>query len=228
MTQSQDIGRRIGALVLIGLGVLFLLGQTLRFDIFSFGWPLLVLLPGLAFLYFAFTGDKKTAGLAVPGAIITGTGAILFYQNATDHWESWSYAWALYPVFVGLALTFVGERTGNSDTARAGRGMVRWGLIAFVVLWALFEFVIFAGNKAFGNYLLPVILIGAGIWMLLRGSFPGMRSMEKPKRDEVVFTGPRVVVPKPKNGLSPTASDKLRQEIDAALAEDDEPPTGEA
>jgi hypothetical protein len=220
MTQTnQDIGRRIGAVVLIGLGVLFLVGQTLSFDIFGFGWPFLVILPGLAFLYFAFTGDKNAAGLVVPGAIVTGTGAILFYQNITNHWESWAYAWALYPVFVGLALTFLGERTDHPETGKIGRGFIRWGSIAFVALWALFELVIFSGNSPFGNLLLPAVLIGAGAWMLFRGS-----RGEKAKR-EIPFTGPRVIVPKAKNGYAPSASTKLQREIDAALAEDEETPT---
>ncbi len=213
MTQTnQDIGRRIGAVLLIGLGVLFLLG----FDIFGFGWPFLVLLPGLAFLYFAFTGDKNAAGLAVPGALVTGTGAILFYQNMTNHWESWAYVWALYPVLLGLALTFLGERTSQAETARAGRGFIRWGAISFVALWALFELVIFSGNRPLGNFLLPAVLIGVGAWMLLRGG-----RGEKAKRGEIEFTGPRVIVPKAKNGY---ASEKLQREIDAALAEDDETP----
>jgi hypothetical protein len=224
MTSQQDIGRRIGAVVLIGLGLLFLLGQTLRFDIFGFGWPFFVILPGLAFLYFAVRGDANAAPLAVPGAIVTGTGAILFYQNITGHWESWAYAWSLYPVFLGLALTFIGERARNPNTANVGRGFVRWGSIAFVALWAIFELAIFASNRAFGNYLLPLVLIGVGVWLLMRGSLRG-GGLEKPKRDDSVFTGPRVVVSKPKNGYSPTASEKLRQEIDAALAEDDELPT---
>ena len=114
---------------------------------------------------------QGAASLAVPGAIVTGTGAILFYQNVTNHWESWAYAWALYPVFLGLALTFMGERSHNQSAINTGRGFVRWGGIAFVALWALFELVIFAGNRGIGNVLLPAFLIGAGLWMLLRGNF---------------------------------------------------------
>ena len=219
MTHTHhDTGRRTGAIVLIGLGILFLLGQTLRFDIFGFGWPLMVMLPGLAFLYFAFTGDKNTAGLAVPGAIVTGTGAILFYQNVTGHWESWAYIWALYPVFLGLALTFMGQRTGNEGEIKTGRGFMRWGGIAFVALWALFELVIFSGDKPFGNFMLPAVLIGAGAWMLFRGGRD-----EKSKRGEAMFSGPRVIPTKRKNGYLPSASEKLQRDIDAALAEDEEP-----
>ena len=113
------MNEKVGAAALIGLGVLFLLGQMFSMDIFGLGWPLFVMLPGLAFLFFAIRGDANAAPLAVPGAIVTGTGAILFYQNFTGHWESWAYAWALYPVFLGLALTFMGERTRNQKIVEA-------------------------------------------------------------------------------------------------------------
>jgi peptidoglycan/LPS O-acetylase OafA/YrhL len=223
MTHSQqDIGRRIGAATLIGVGALFLLGQVTDFDVFGFIWPFFVILPGAAFLFAAFNGDKNAAGLAVPGALVTGTGGILLYQNMTGHWESWAYIWALYPVFLGLALTYVGRRTDNEGTYKAGRGFVRWGGIAFIVMWAIFELAIFSGDRPFGHLLLPLVLIGAGVILLFRGTG------DKPKRDSVtIFTGPKVVtIGKAKNGYVPHASDKLRQEIDAALAEDDEhPPT---
>src|SRR5687767_10207750 len=97
---QQDRGRTITAVGLIGLGILFLLGQVFGFSLFSVLWPFFVILPGAAFLYGAFTGGKNAAGLAVPGSVITGTGLILLYQSLTNHWESWAYAWTLYPVFV--------------------------------------------------------------------------------------------------------------------------------
>ncbi|MBZ0298994.1 MAG: hypothetical protein K8J31_04600, partial [Anaerolineae bacterium] len=68
------------AIGLIGLGVLFLVAQISGFSFLGILWPLFIVLPGAAFLYFAYTGDRHAAGLAVPGAMITGTGAILFYQ----------------------------------------------------------------------------------------------------------------------------------------------------
>lgn len=67
MTAERD-GRPVLAVGLIGLGVLVLLaGQLTGFGgMISTLWPLFVAVPGLAFLYFAYTGDKKVAGLAVP------------------------------------------------------------------------------------------------------------------------------------------------------------------
>src|SRR5438552_19018391 len=105
MTAERREGRPVIAIGLIGIGVLVFLGQLTGFGgMFSTFCPLFVAIPGLAFLYFAYTGDRKVAGLAVPGTVITGTGLILFYQNITGHWQSWAYVWTLYPLFVGLAL----------------------------------------------------------------------------------------------------------------------------
>ncbi|MEZ4669563.1 MAG: hypothetical protein R3E39_16790 [Anaerolineae bacterium] len=217
----NDKARPIGALVLIGLGILFLAGQI--FDIggiIGWLWPFFVILPGAAFLYFAYTGGKSQAGLAVPGAVITGTGLILFYQNVTNHWESWAYAWALYPLFVGLALTFMGERTADKGTLKTGQGLVRGGGIAFIVLAALFELVLFGRGGIFGNFAIPLVLIGAGIFMLYRHQHPVFANGfgDKRKYDGYTYSNG-----KSKNGVNTAVNSRLQREIDEALAEDEEP-----
>ncbi|MBZ0298878.1 MAG: hypothetical protein K8J31_04010, partial [Anaerolineae bacterium] len=133
--------------------------------------------------------------------------AILFYQNITGHWASWAYVWALYPVLLGLALVFIGRRTGSESTEHTGDGFVKWGLFGFVGLWALFELFIFGGQNWLISTLMPLVLIGAGVFLLMRG-----RSRDKTK---VVYSG---------NGhrKSKSTSDDLQEKIDAALAEDDE------
>ncbi len=206
---TRDPGRTLPAVILIGVGVLFLLGQIFSFSFLGAFWPFMVIIPGLAFLYFAVTGRRETAGLAIPGAIITGTGAILLYQNFTGHWESWAYIWTLYPVFIGMALTYVAQKNENRDALKAGQGLVRWGLIAFVGAWAFFELIIFNGGGAFGNFLLPALLIGAGVWLLFRQNTPSKRKVFVPEK------------PKHMNGNH--SSDDLQSRIDEALAEPDEP-----
>jgi peptidoglycan/LPS O-acetylase OafA/YrhL len=215
MNVKQDTSRNAGAYILIGLGVLFLAGQIFNFSFFGALWPLIVMIPGLVFLYFAFNGDKNAAGLVFPGTIITGTGAILFYQNITNHWESWAYVWALYPAFVGLGLIFMGRRTGDRNQEKTGREMVRWSTIAFAGFWALFELIIFGGDRIFGNILLPVVLIGAGLLMLFRR---GDRLSAKRKSDDYVE-----IKPKRTNGTH-SYSEELQAKIDAALAEPDDEP----
>ena len=49
---------------------------------------------------------SRESGLAIPGSIIAGIGGILYYQNATNDWESWAYAWTLIIGFVGVG-TFI-------------------------------------------------------------------------------------------------------------------------
>jgi hypothetical protein len=224
MNQMQaGNGRNITAISLIGLGALFLLAQIFNFSIFGLLWPFFVILPGAAFLAFALKGDKSVAGLAVPGTVITGTGLILLYQSITGNWASWAYAWTLYPVFVGLALIFMGQRTGDGNTHNAGRGLVKWGGVAFIIATALFELVIFGGGSIFGTLALPLLLIGFGLFMLF-GRNSRVLNEVKAKRDDGLFTGPRVIDMKPKNNAyTPGVSDDLQRQIDDALAEKEEP-----
>ena len=224
MSQMQpNQGRTVAALVLIGLGVLFLLGYTVSLGTL---WPFFIIVPGLVFLYFAFTGSRDLASLAIPGAIITGTGVILLYQNATGRWASWAYVWTLYPVFLGLGLMYLGRRTGDESTLRSGRGFVTWGGVAFLFFGEFFEVFIFGG---FGltRYALPLILILVGGWLLLRGQGRQLNIQfgGKPKRpavEEPPVTGAPVVKPR-RRPRRTSASERLRQEIDAALAEEEKP-----
>lgn len=211
---QQDRGRTITAVGLIGLGVLFLLGQVFGFSLFSVLWPFFVILPGAAFLYAAFTGGKKTAGLAVPGSVITGTGAILLYQSLTNHWESWAYAWMLYPVFVGLALSFMSSRFGDENLEKVGRGLVRWGGFAFLGSAAFFELIIQGGGGILGGLAAPVLLILAGAALLFGKGLGGAR---KVKNDTYVYRPTKA-----KYTVSAAVNEDLQRKIDAALAEEDE------
>ncbi len=216
MNTKPDMSRNTGGYILIGLGVLFLAAQIFNFSFMGTLWPLIIVAVGLPFLYSAFTGGSNNAGLIFPGAIISGTGAILLYQNITNHWESWAYVWTLYPVFIGASLIFLGQRTGKDEPYRAGQGMVRWGITAFVGFWALFELVIFGGDRIFGNLLLPVILIGAGLLLLFRRN-----SSEVSAKRKIVYT--EAAKPKRTDNGYRSYSEELQAKIDAALAEDDEP-----
>jgi hypothetical protein len=223
MNTNQDTGRGIAAISLIGFGLLFLLAQIFNFSLFGMLWPFFIIGPGAAFLYFANKGDKGQAGLAVPGSIITGTGLILMYQNLTGHWESWAYAWLLYPVFLGLALQFMGQRANEENTYNVGRGFVRWGGGAFVAGAALFELMIFGGGGLLGGLALPLVLIALGAFMLMRpGSQNSIRNFKI--KNEGLFTGAVNVNGRSRynGGPSATVDPELQRKINAALAEDDE------
>ena len=220
MNERPEISRNTGAYILIGLGVLFLAAQIFNFSFLGTFWPLIIVAAGLPFLFGAINGGKNQAGLIFPGMIISGTGLILLYQNFTNHWASWAYAWTLYPVFVGAGLWFMGRRTGDNNQYHTGQNMVRWGITAFAGFWVLFEVIIFGGgDRFFGNLLVPILLIGAGLFMLFR------RNSDTPAKRKVdVYTEYK---PKRQNGYR-GYSDDLQAKIDAALAEPDDVPTDPA
>lgn len=227
--KATTANQGVGGIVLIVLGVLFLLGQIFHISLLGALWPLFIIGPGAAFLY-AARNNKSVVGLAVPGSIVTGTGLILLYQALTGHWESWAYAWALYPVFFGMALRYMGQQTDDAKMAETGQGFMKWGGMGFVGLAALFELFIFNGGGIFGTLLLPLVMIAGGAWLLLRR---GEYSRSYPAR-KTKISDELVIPDKPKNRPL-TRSERLRAEIDAALAEDDAVPvdtstnhTGEA
>lgn len=199
--------KNVGALGLIGFGGLLFISQFFGgfWNFFGEMWPLFIAGFGGIFLAIALFGSRALSGFIFPGMIITGTGAILTFQALTDRWESWAYMWTLYPVFVGLGLIFQGMRTDNADEVKVGRAMSFGGLMGFIVMSTLFEVVFFESAWGLNRWMMPLMLIGVGAFLLTRGR----GGMPKP------FYGKH----KPKRGLS--HSDELRRQIDAALAEDD-------
>lgn len=218
MTQSTS--KPIAGYVLIGLGVLFLLLQITGASVFGTLWPLIVMLPGLAFLYGALTGGAKESGMAIPGSIITGIGGILMFQNLTGHWESWAYAWALIPLFLGLGLTFVGQRKNEPKTIQTGQGFVRWSGLGFIVLAAMFELMIFGGGGFLSNLLVPALLIGGGFLMLRQRRHPSEPVKIKNEVSIPYAASSRLSDEKPKRD-SVLVGDALQKRIDEALAEPD-------
>lgn len=128
-------------------------------------WPLFIILAGLAFLLpLAIWWDRRAvlSGLSVPGILLLVNGLILLYQAVSGDWASWAYLWALEPVAVGLSLLTIYYLSDGPQALR----WVAWALIGVgAVLLVLFS-ALFAGVW---RYLLPVILIVAGLFLLLRG-----------------------------------------------------------
>lgn len=175
--------RGLIAVGLIALGVIFWLGIGAL-------WPLFVMVPGLMFLGVAASGGHRTAAFAIPGMIISGTGLLLLVQNITGYWDSWSYAWTLYGVFLGMGFAMMGRLMGDHALESLGRVFMLVGGIAFVAFGFLMELVIGVGGL--GSGLWPLLLIGLGLFLLAR-PFTLRRAL-KPKRkhDEFLYTGPVV------------------------------------
>jgi hypothetical protein len=155
-----------GGIILIVLGVLFLASEIYP-QVFNFwDWPFIIIGLGGVFLLWALLGG--IGGLAVPGTILVGIGGILYYQNATNDWESWSYIWALIPSFVGIGVILSGIIDGKfKETISSGLVLI---LISAILL--------FAFGAAFGldpriTQYWPVLLIILGIIALFKAILSG-------------------------------------------------------
>lgn len=158
--------RQVTGIVLIVLGLLFVFGRGV--DVGDIAWPLFVIIPGLILLGIAFMGKSDSAGLAVPGSIVTTIGLILLVLNLTDYWQAWSYCWALIAAAAGLGNFIHGALTKNSYKEREGLKAAYVGLALFAGFGAFFEFFIWGGIGSLMRWLLPLALVVAGVFLLMR------------------------------------------------------------
>jgi hypothetical protein len=165
--QSVVLG---GLFVLIG--AILLLGQFVRVDIGHYGWPFFVIAPGIVILFLALTARGAVSeGLAILGSIISVTGLILLFQDLTDHYESWAYAWALvFPGATGVGMILYGLTAGRPGNVRSGTRLVGISLIIFLVGAAFFEGVVGIGGYQLdhtGGVVLGVLILGFGALLLV-------------------------------------------------------------
>lgn len=158
--------RQITGIVLIVLGLLFVFGGGI--NIGEVAWPLFVIIPGLVLLTIAFMGKREAAGLAIPGSIVTTIGLILLVLNITDYWQAWSYCWALIVAGAGFGNFIHGALTKNPDKERDGLKAVYTGLVMFAAFGAFFEFIIWGSIGPLLRWVLPLALVAAGVYLLLR------------------------------------------------------------
>ena len=171
MASQRNTGSLVGGSILILFGLLALLGKIFSVDFWGTFWPFFII--GFGFLFFVgmFAGGRSVSGLAIPGTIITTIGLMLFYQNITNHWESWAYGWTVILMSVGLGIFIMGLWGQNESQRAAGLRVLRIGLIMFIIFGAFFE-LIFTSGMPFGlrSILFPVGLILLGIYLVFMRS----------------------------------------------------------
>jgi hypothetical protein len=175
MTDPRPRGPTRQATVLGGLlvliGAVLLLGQIVRVDLGHYGWPLFIIAPGVLILFMALTSTGVVGeGLAIAGSCVTMSGLILFYQNATDHFETWAYAWALiFPGAVGIGMILYGLTARRPGNVRVGTRLLGTGLVLFLLGAAFFEGVIGIGGYHFDRntgVALGALIIAVGVIIL--------------------------------------------------------------
>ena len=169
-TKSRNNGSLVGGILLVIFGLLALISEFFRgFDFWNAFWPFIIIGLGAMFFVGMFAGGKSVSGLAIPASIITTVGLMLFYQNLTGHWESWSYGWTVILMAVGLGIFIMGTYGGNGEQRKSGLGVMRVGLILFILFGGFFEFIFSAGER-FGlrQVVFPVGLILLGLYLIVK------------------------------------------------------------
>lgn len=162
----------LGSAIIV-VGLLLLLGRFIDLDLGAL-WPLFVLVPGVVILVSGLAAAPGGSGTAatVTGSQLTALGVLLFFQNLTGWWQTWAYGWALvWPTSIGVGLTVRGTLSGDDQTARSGRNTALTGLVLFLVGFAFFEGILNISGSSlgrFGDYALPAVLIGAGLFVMFR------------------------------------------------------------
>jgi len=170
-----DMSRRgtyvLGA-VLIVLGLAFLVARQLDLDLERVSWPIWVIAPGvLLFALGLATGEPAGSGLAILGSMITATGLLLGWQEATGAWASWAYAWALIaPGSVGVGMVLYGLLAGRTEMAMSGVRVAAIGGAIFLVGAFFFEGILgISGERIgfLGDVVGPAALVALGLLIVV-------------------------------------------------------------
>ena len=167
----MDSGRRATAvfgIILILVGLFFAVLQLVPglrewLDLY-FAWPLLII--GFAVFLLVVGLLSGIPAMVVPASIFGGIGGLLYWQNATNNWQSWAYAWNLIPGFVGVGLVLLGLA---SPKERKGIGTGLWMILISAVLFFVFGslFGAFVGGWSLLATYWPVLVILFGVLSLV-------------------------------------------------------------
>jgi hypothetical protein len=155
-------------LVLILIGAIFLIGQLspewYQWLDPSEHWPMIIIGVGILLLIMGLMSGVPA--MAVPACIVGGVGGLLYWQNLTDNFESWSYAWALIPGFVGVGVILSGLLgTGVKQSLREGLNLLRISMFGVAIFGTIF------GADDFAVPVWPILLIAVGVLYLFQSIF---------------------------------------------------------
>jgi hypothetical protein len=168
-TSNRTIGSIIGGVLLIAFGLLALASQLFRgFNFWGTFWPLILIGIGIVFFAGMFAAGRSGGGLAIPGAIFSGIGLMMFFQNLTNHWESWSYGWTVIVMSVGVGIYIAGWWATSESQKQAGIRVFTIGLILFVIFGAFFEMIFQSSGLA--QIIFPLALVALGAYLIFTRS----------------------------------------------------------
>jgi hypothetical protein len=169
--RRSDSGLPVLGIILVLVGGAFLAAQYLNVNIGDIPWPAWIIGPGLVLLLAGFVAPYGS-GMIIAGTVVTAVGLLLLYQDATNHWASWAYAWALIgPGASGLGIMLAGLRDGHPSAVRAGLSQTILGLGLFAAGYLFFEGILnISGRRLpFAPWVVPAGIVTLGVLILARG-----------------------------------------------------------
>ncbi len=186
-TRNRHIGSLTAGVILIAFGLLAMASQLFRgFNFWGTFWPLILIGVGIVFFAGMFASGKSGGGLAIPGTIFGGIGLMMFIQNITGHWESWSYGWTVIVMSVGLGIYIAGWYSSRERMRQAGTRVFTIGLILFVVFGAFFEMIFQSSQLA--QIAFPAALIILGGYLIVTRSRRLSWKPEEPETEKPAVT----------------------------------------
>src|SRR5439155_4736421 len=172
--RAADGGLWLGVLLIV-MGLIFLVAtfvpQGFVSNVSQFGWPLLVIIPGVTVLALGIT-VRGVQGLCIPGSMLTILGIVLAVQNAFDLYATWAYAWALVaPGGTGVGMWLQGVVAASPELRANGLRVMTTGVLLFLGFGAFFEGLLHISGRDFGvagQAFLPAVLILFGVLLLVR------------------------------------------------------------
>ncbi len=164
---KQGRSQLVLGIILILAGAWFFAEQTMPsvadFVDQYFQWPYtLVWIGALILLLGLLSGNP---GASVPAVIVAGIGGIFYYNDTfAGGQDAWSYMWTLIIGFVGIGSILAGLLGDNP------RQSLKHGFNLLIISAALFLVFasFFGGLDVLGDYGVAIVLIGLGLWLLLR------------------------------------------------------------
>lgn len=169
-TSDTRPGVALGA-ILVLVGIVLFAGQLVDVGIGDLSWPFWIIGAGVAILLVGLLLFPEQ-GIVIGGTVVTVVGLVLLYQQSTDHWESWAYAWALVgPAASGFGMLLWGVRDADRGAMRTGLWGTLGGLAIFAIGFLFFEQLIGISGRRLDvpEWTLPALVIAVGVVMLVRG-----------------------------------------------------------
>ncbi|MEO8606274.1 MAG: hypothetical protein ABI690_00205 [Chloroflexota bacterium] len=156
--------RSFGGILLISIGLLVLLVNLTRSDIFG-----VLILPALGVIFLAWAFYTRRIGFAIPGCILTGLGAGLLLVTRVPSLAGESGGGV---IVLGLAAGFLGI---TLISPFFGEKRAWWGVVPGGILGLVGALLLIGGDALRGleliGYLWPLILVAIGVYILFGHRF---------------------------------------------------------